>query len=154
MLDALARHALPFAGTHALSKGIHAIENLVNVGNAILAINDNLALVDNRTAQSRVQNSTILSGVDVLAGIHGVAALFQTNSTTKRAEQPYRLIVNKVFGEIKMQIGHVKRELVYTIWIRGKPFFETNSFILKLVVMRLERSPFRRFCGIYRCRNL
>ena len=98
VLDLLAGNALPLAGAHALGEGIHAVEDLVHVGDDILAVNDELALLACRTAKRGVQDGTVLGGVDVLAGEHGVAALLELYLAGKIAQQLDGLIGHQVLG--------------------------------------------------------
>ena len=60
MLDALAGDALPLAGADALGEGVHAVEDLVHVGDAVLAVDDQLAGVGGGTAQRGVQDLSLI----------------------------------------------------------------------------------------------
>ena len=98
VLDLLAGNALPLTGAHALGEGIHAIEDLVHVGNDVLAVDDELAFLACRTAQRGVQDGAVLGGVDVLAGEHGVAALLEFHLAGKIAQQLDGLVGHQVLG--------------------------------------------------------
>ena len=98
MLDLLAGNALPLTGAHALGKGIHTVEDLVHVGDNILAVNDELALLARRAAQRGVQHGAVLGSVDVLAGEHGFAALLELNLAGQIAQQLNGLVGHQVLG--------------------------------------------------------
>ena len=98
MLDLLAGNALPLTGAHALGESVHAVKDLVHVGDDVLAVNDELALLACRTAKRGVQDGTVLGGVDVLAGEHGVAALLELHLAGKIAQQLDGLIGHQVLG--------------------------------------------------------
>ena len=98
VLDLLAGNALPLTGAHALGESVHAVKDLVHVGDDVLAVNDELALLACRTAKRGVQDGTVLGGVDVLAGEHGVAALLELHLAGKIAQQLDGLIGHQVLG--------------------------------------------------------
>ena len=50
VLDLLAGDTLPLAGADTLGKGVHAVEDLVHVGDDVLAVDDELALLGCRAA--------------------------------------------------------------------------------------------------------
>ncbi len=153
VLDLLAGNALPLTGAHALGEGIHAIEDLVHVGDDILAVDNELALIACRTAQRGVQDGTVLGGVDVLAGEHGVAALLELHLAGKIAQQLDGLIGHQVLRQIEVQVTGVKAQLVHALGIGGEPGLEVDTIGLELLLMSLECLPSGSRRSIDRCGN-
>ena len=153
MLDLLAGNALPLTGAHALGKGVHAVEDLVHVGDDVLAVNDELAFLACRTAKCGVQNSTVLGGVDVLAGEHGVAALLKLHLAGKIAQQLDGLIGHQVLGQIEVQVAGVKAQLIHAVGVGSEPGLEVDTFGLELLLMSLERLPSGGRRSVDRCGN-
>ena len=152
VLDGLAGNALPLAGAHAVGEGVHAVEHLVNIGHGVLAIHDELAGLLRRTAQGRVEHGAVLGGVDVGAGVHGVATLLELDRAGEGHEQLDGLVVNEVLGEVEVQVTQVEGKLLDTCGVVGKPLLEANTSGLELIVVLLERRPLRGLGGVDRCR--
>ena len=153
MLDLFAGNTLPLTGAHALGKGIHAVENLVHVGDDVLVVDDELALLACRAAQRGVQDGAVLGGVDVLAGEHGVAALLELHLAGKIAQQLDGLISHQVLGQVEVQVTGVKAQLVHALGIGGEPGLEVDTLGLELLLMGLERLPSGSRRSIDRCGN-
>ena len=153
VLDLFAGNTLPLTGAHALGEGIHAVENLVHVGDDVLAVDDELALLACRAAQRGVQDGAVLGGVDVLAGEHGVAALLELHLAGKIAQQLDGLIGHQVLGQVEVQVTGVKAQLVHALCIGGEPGLEVDTFGLELLLMSLERLPSGSRRSIDRCGN-
>ena len=153
MLDLLAGNALPLTGAHALGKGVHAVEDLVHVGDDVLAVNDELPLLACRAAQRGVQDGTVLGGVDVLAGEHGIAALLKLHLAGKIAQQLDGLIGHQVLGQVEVQVTGVKAQLVHALCIGSEPGLEVDTFGLELLLMSLERLPSGGRRSVDRCGN-
>ena len=96
VLDLLAGDALPLAGADALGEGVHAVENLAHVGDAVLVAVEDGALLGGRTAQRGMQDGAVLGGVDVLAGVHGIAALLEADGASEVAQKPDGLVGHEV----------------------------------------------------------
>ena len=77
--DLLAGHTGPLAGTDLVGEGVDAVEHLAHVLDGVLAVDDVLALVFDRAAQRGVQHGAVLGGVDVHAGVRGVAAALEVD---------------------------------------------------------------------------
>ena len=75
VLDALAGRAGPLAAAQPVGELAHPVEHLVHVGDDVLAVDDQLGVA--RQPQRGVQHRAVLRGVDVHAGEHRVAALFE-----------------------------------------------------------------------------
>ncbi|VWM23872.1 Uncharacterised protein [Collinsella intestinalis] len=143
MLDLLTADALPLTGADAIGKGVHAIEDLVNIGNDILAVDDELALLAGGTAEGGVQDGTVLRSVDMLAGEHGVTALLDAASATQVYEQLERLIGDEVLGQVEVQVTGTIAELLNAIGIGGEPILQADALLHELVVVLLKSHPRR-----------
>ena len=108
-LDLLAGDALPLAGAHAVRKRVHAVQHLVHVLHAVLAVDDELAGVGRGAAQRRVQDGAVLGGIDVHAAEHGGAALLKVHGLAKGGQQLDGLVRHEVLRQVKVQVGQVKR---------------------------------------------
>ena len=73
--DRLARRTLPLAGTQPVGERTHLVEHLVHVGDHILPVDGQSGTCGQ--SQRRVQHGAVLRGVDVLAGEHRRAPLFE-----------------------------------------------------------------------------
>ena len=153
VLDLLAGNALPLTGAHALGKGVHAVEDLVHVGDDILAVNDELALLACRTTERGVQDGTVLGGVDVLAGEHGVAALLELHLAGKIAQQLDGLIGHQVLGQVEVKVAGVKAQLVHAVGVSSEPGLKIDALGLELLLMGLERLPSGGRRSVDRCGN-
>ena len=111
----------------------------MHVGDDVLAVDDELALLACRAAQRGVQDGAVLGGVDVLAGEHGVAALLELHLAGKIAQQLDGLISHQVLGQVEVQVTGVKAQLVHALGIGGEPGLEVDTLGLELLLMGLER---------------
>ena len=126
MLDLLAADALPLAGADAVGEGVHAVEDLVDVGHDVLAVDDERALVGGGAAQRGVEDGAVLGGVEVLAGEHGVAALLELDGAAEVAQKLDGLVVDQVLGKIKVQVVHIEGELGDAVGIGGELLLEAK----------------------------
>ena len=154
ILDGLAGDALPLAGAHALRKGVHTVENLVDVGHAILPVNHELAGICGRAAKSRVQHGAVLGGVDVRAREHGVAMLFDAHLAREVAQELDGLFGHEVLGEVKVEIVQIVGELAHAVCVVCKPLLEANAICNQLVVVILKRLPSGCLGGVDGCGNI
>ena len=154
VLDSLARNALPLARAHAVGKGVHAVENPVDVGHAVLPVHHKLSSICCRATQRGMQHGAIFGGVDVDALEHGRAAFLHARLARKVAQELDCLLGHKVLGEVKVQVVEVKGELVHTVCILGKPLLETNAICNQLVVVVLKRLPSSGLGGVDGCGNI
>lgn len=125
----------------------------MHVGDDVLAVDDELALLACRAAQRGVQDGAVLGGVDVLAGEHGVAALLELHLAGKIAQQLDGLISHQVLGQVEVQVTGVKAQLVHALGIGGEPGLEVDTLGLELLLMGLERLPSGSRRSIDRCGN-
>ena len=153
VLDGLASDALPLAGAHALGEGIHLVEDLVDVGHGVLAVDDEGARLRGRTAQGRVQHGAVLGGVDVVATIHGGSALLEAHGTAEVGKQLDGFVGDEVLGEVEVQVGGVKAQLGHTVGVSREPVLQADALGLETVVVVLERLPLGKLRDINRCGN-
>jgi hypothetical protein len=90
-----------------------------------------------------VQDGTVLRGVDMLAGEHGIATLLDAASATQVHEQLERLIGDEVLGQVEVQVTGTIAELLNAIGIGGKPILQADALLHELVVVLLKSRPRR-----------
>jgi hypothetical protein len=94
VFDPLAGMALPFAGAHPLGEPGHLVQDRVDLGHHVLAVDlDGLGL---RRAQRDVQHRAILRHVDLVAAKHRVTMFGQPGLFRELKQQLQRLVVDAV----------------------------------------------------------
>ena len=146
----LMAHAAPRAGAHALGEVVHAVEHGVDVGHAVLPVDHDRADLVLRTAERRVEDGAVLGGVDVLAGIHGVAALLDADLARELDEQGDRLVGDEVLREVEVKVGYVEGELAHAVGIGCEPILQADAGLLERLLVLGERLPGGAGCGIDR----
>ena len=81
VLDRLAGVALPLTGAHATGEGTHLVQDLVDLGHDVDAVDDERRVLGH--AQRDVQDRAVLGDVDVLAAEHRVAALGERRTRSR-----------------------------------------------------------------------
>ena len=147
-LDLAAGHAGPLAGTNVVSKGVDLVEGLAHVLDGVLTVNDVLAFVLNRAAQSGVQHSAVFGVVDVHAGVHSLGALVKLDGLGEVGEQLEGLRLDQVLGEVEVQIASVEGQLVDALGVIGEPLLEADTLGLKLVIVLLQGGPLGGLGGV------
>ena len=154
VLDGLAGDALPLARADAVGEGIHLVQDLVDVSHDILAVDDERASLSGRTAQRGVQDGAILGGVDVVATIHGGTTLLKTHGAAEVSKQLDGLVGDEVLGEVEVQVGRIKGELLDAVGISREPILQADALGLQGVKVVLECLPLGGLGDINRCGNL
>ena len=137
----LAGHASMLAGANLVGESINAVENFVNVSNNVLAVDDELAFVGSWAAQCGVQNSAVLSVVNVLTREHSLGALLQLHSLGEVSEESESFWLDQVLGQIKVQIASFEGELSGTLWVLLEPLAQVDAFGLQIVIVLLQCLP-------------
>ena len=147
-LDLATGHTGPLAGTNVVSKGVDLVEGLAHVLDGVLTVNDVLALILNRAAQSGVQHSAVFGVVDVHARVHSLGALVKLDGLGEVGEQLEGLRLDQVLGEVEVQIASVEGQLVDALGVIGEPLLEADTLGLKLVIVLLQGGPLGGLGGV------
>ena len=147
-LDLLAGHAGPLAGADLVGECVDAVKGLAHVLDGVLAVDDVLALVLNRTTQRGVQHGAVLGVVDVHAGVHGLGALVKLDGLGQVGEQLQGLRLDQVLGQIEVQVASIEAQLLDALGVIGEPLLEADALGLQLVVVLLQRGPLRGLGGV------
>ena len=153
VLDPLAGDALPLAGADLLGEGVHAVEHVAHVDDAVLVAVEHGAALGVGAAQRGVEHGAVLRGVDVRAGVHGVAALLDVELAGELDEQLHGLVGDEVLGQVDVELAHVEAELGHAVGVGGEPALEVHAGGGHLVVVLLERRPRGRAGRIDGCGN-
>ena len=128
-LDRLARNALPLSRANSVTEGIHLVQSLVNIGDNILSVNNKRAGLSRGTTKRCVENCSILSSINMLAGIHSVSTLFKFDLFCKVTQKVKRLLRGKVFGKINQELIKLKRKILDTLRVFCKPVLQRSFCI-------------------------
>ena len=126
-LDALAGDAGPLAVAHALSECIDLLQHGVNVCVYVLAVNGQCGGVTLGAAQCGVQYCAVLGDVNVLAGEHRFASLFQLDLFSELEQQLNGFGGNQVLGKVDVQFVGGEAELLRAFRVSGKPFAQVRG---------------------------
>ncbi len=148
--DLAAGHAGPFAGTDLVGEGVDAVKGLAHVLDGVLAVDDVLAFVLDRTTQRGVQHRTVFGVVDVHAGVHGLGALVELDGLGEVGEQLQGFRLDQVLGQVEVQVAGIEAELLDAVGVIGEPLLEADAFGLQLVVVLLQCGPLRGLGGVNR----
>jgi len=127
------------------------LKDLVHFVSALLLNTERFVKI----AEGDVENGTIFRGVDVLAGKHVIAGLFNACFAYEREQIGEERLGDEVFGEVEEEgsgrvlgIGVGTRELVETSRVLSEEVLEDEVVALR-VVGRLEFLPGR----VFRCKR-
>ena len=144
VLDALAAVSLPLAAAHALGKGTHGFENLVNLGNDIHAVHfDHLSL---GRPESHVKDGPVLGNVDLLPCEHLVAVLLQTDFLGELNQVFQRLVIDAVLGVVEIESAGLCRQALSACGVGGKEILQ--RCLGDLITIRGEGFPGWEFGGV------
>ena len=101
-----------------------------------------------------MQNGAVLGGVDVVATVHGSAALLEAHGAAQVGQQLDGLVGNQVLGEVKVQVRRIKGELLDAVGISREPILQADALGLQGVKVVLEGLPLGGLGDINRCGNL
>ena len=135
--DALARRARPLAAAQPVGEVAHPVEHLVHVGDDVLAVDGQLGAA--RLAQRGVQHRAVLGGVDVHAGIHRVAALFQVRGSRQIDQQFQRFAGDPVLAVVDVEVADRQRQFGAPGGVLVEQF--ADVFVADLIVMSRQRLP-------------
>ena len=105
----------PFAAAQPIGEVAHRVQHRVHVLDDVLAVDGQLGVA--RQPQRGVQHRAILRGVDVNAGEHLVAALFQVGRPGQVDQQPQRLAGDAVLAVVDVEVADADGELAAAIGI-------------------------------------
>ena len=117
--DRLAGDAFPLPGTYLAREVVDLVEGLVDVGDGVLAVHGER--VGAGTAQGGVQDGTVLGDVDVLPGVHGVAAGRDVGLFGELEQGVTHLVGEQVLGQVDVQVGRVQAEPLGTRRVGFEP---------------------------------
>ena len=135
--DALAGVALPFAAADAVGEGRHLVEDGVDLGHDVLAVDHDRRAA--RRAQRDVQDRAILRDVDLLAAEHRVDARAQAGFLRELEQQLERFVGDPVLGVIEIDPGAFGIHPLATIRIVGEELAEMERF--DRLIMDFEGLP-------------
>ena len=127
----------PAAAAQPVGKLRHLVEDGMNVGNDISAVDCNCRAA--RRAQRDVQRRALLRDVDLVAAEHGVDALTQAAFLGKPQQQLQGLIGDPVFRIVEINARGLQRHSLAAIGILGEELPKMD--ILDRLVMGLQQSP-------------
>ena len=102
------------AAADAVGEVGHAVEDGVDLGDDVLAIDDDRGVA--RGAQGDVEDGAVFGDVDLLAGEHGVDALARLRLVGEVDEQTEGLVGDAVFGVVEVDAGGVDGRGVRRGW--------------------------------------
>ena len=105
----LPRDASAFPGTHGGGEASHLVEDLVHIGNDVVArVFDDRA---RRRSKGDVEDGPVLGEVDVLAGEHGVPKAFDLGRSGQVGEQSDRLPGDPVLRVVEVEVPDLDDEV-------------------------------------------
>ena len=131
--------AEPLAGADAIAKRCHFVEDLVDRGDDVFAIDDNLLAA--RRAQGGVQNGAVLRDIDLVATEHGIDPFAQTALSGQTEEQFERFVRDAILRVIEEDPASLGRQIVPPPGISGKKFAQVEAGYFRM--MRLKGFPGR-----------
>ena len=122
VLDALAGMPLPFTRADAVCEGTHGLEDLVDFGNDIDAVDlDHLAFGG---TEGHMKNGAVLGDVDLFPGEHLVAVLLETDFLGKLDEVLERRVINAVLGIVEIESAGLRGQALAARRIGGEEFLQ------------------------------
>ena len=135
-LDRLAGDARPFARAHAVGEVVDLREDLVDIGDRVLAVD--LERVLGRAPQRRVEDGPVLGDIDVLAREHAVAQIQHARLLGERQQLGEHVLVDEILREVDMQIGCIARPRGRPLRVGREPGPQVG---VESVGTRVERLP-------------
>ena len=117
-LDGLAGDADPLAGADAAGEGVDLLQDLVHVGNRVLAVHGQG--VGRGAAQRGMQDGAVLGDVDVLARKHAVAQVRHARLLGEREQVVQQRGAHEVLRQVDVQVGGLEGELLRAFGIVRK----------------------------------
>ena len=141
-LDGLARDADPLAGADAAGEGVDLLEDLVHVGDGVLAVDRQG--VGRGAAQRGVQDGAVLGDVDVLARVHAVAQLQDAGLLSKGEEVAHQRGAHEVLRQVDMQVGSIEGESLGAVGVVREQLAQVGIEVVGQLVERVPRGGHRR----------
>ena len=138
--DSFAAVSGPGAGPHLARERGHPVEDGMDLGHDILAVDENLLAAFG--AQRHMQDGAVLADVDLLAREHRVAPRGDAARPGKLDEQTNGLVGDPVLGIVEEKSRRLHAEALAAPRIACKQGAELQ--VLHALVMRKKRLPFRR----------
>ena len=117
--DPLARDAGPGPRAHLLGEGVDPVQDLVHVGDHVLAVH-----LEGRLSgepECRVQDGAVLGDVDVLATEHRVPALRDARLLGEREQRVDDLPVHQALGEVDGEVRGLEGQRRGAVGVLGEP---------------------------------
>ena len=141
-LDRLAGDADPLAGADATGEGVDLLENLVHVGDRVLAVDRQG--VGRGAAQRGMQDGTVLGDVNVLARKHAVAQLENTGLLREGEEVAHQRGAHKVLRQVDVQVSSVEGERLGAVGVVREQLAQVGIEVVDQLVERVPRGGHRR----------
>ena len=141
-LDGLAGDADPFAGADAASEGVDLLQDLVHIGDHVLAVDRQG--VSRGAAQRGVQDGAILGDVDVLARVHAVAQLQDAGLLSEGEEVAHQRGAHEVLRQVDVQVGSVEGESLGAVGVVREQLAQVGIEVVGQLVERVPRGGHRR----------
>ena len=135
--DGFSGVSLPLSAAEAVGELAHPGEDLVHVGDDVLAVDGQCRI--GRQAQRGVQDGAVLGGVDVGAGEHVVADLLETDLAGQAHQEFEGLAQHPVLGVVDVQIADVDGEFAPARGIDREHLTQVHGVHMRL--MSRERLP-------------
>ena len=139
VLDALAGVAFPFAAADAVGEGRHAVEDFVDLGNDVFAVNYDACAFGG--AQSDVQDGAVFGDVDLVAAEHGFDVRLEAALFGQLQQQLQGLIGDAVLGVVEVDALGLGGEARAAIGVGGEKVVKVLA--ANGLEMRFERFPGR-----------
>ena len=129
--------AQPLTRTDAVGKRCHFVQNLMDRGDDVLAIDHDFLAA--RRAQGGVQDGAVFRDVDLVAAKHGIDPLAQTALSGQADEQFECLLRDSVLRVVEEDSAGLGRQFVPALRVGGKKFPQVQSGHLRM--MRFKGFP-------------
>src|SRR5262245_31450016 len=110
--------SLPFATAYPVGEVGHGVEDGVDLGHDILAVDDDRDSA--RRAQRDVQDRSIFGHVDLVSPEHGIDALTQAALLSQSAEQRDRLVRDAILGVVEVDAGRLRGQAFPACRVAGE----------------------------------
>ena len=103
-IDGLSSVSLPLAGTNLLGELLHVVEHFMNTIVCALLLERVSTLAGRWVPEGNVKHCAVLGRVDVLAGVHLVAVLFDIGFAGEGEEGLQNLIIDEILGVVEEDV--------------------------------------------------
>ena len=141
-LDGLTGDTDPLAGADAAGEGVDLLEDLVHVGDHVLAVDRQG--VGRGAAQRGVQDGAVLGDVDVLARVHAVAQLQDAGLLSEGEEVAHQRGAHEVLRQVDVQVGSIEGESLGAVGVVREQLAQVGIEVVGQLVERVPRGGHRR----------